>query len=334
MKKNKERKIIINIIQIGMLLIFILAQSYSEAAINKVSEKKAIVLAMFGTSHIEALTGILNIHKTVQQAFPNTLVKISFTSNIIRRIWQERNLDEGYLAQHKDIPAEILSAKGPLATIADLQDSGYGYIIVQPTLISSSEEFADLQSYVFSLNNIRTIKERNRPFRKILLGRPAFGTHGTRHEYKKDIEKVATILRGDVEKATQTQRALVYMAHGNDHYSTGVYLEFEHVMRKRYPEVMTYVTMVEGFPDFDVLLEKLDKDGAKKALLKPLMTVAGDHAINDMAGQEDGSLKFVLEKNGIDVMTELTGLGEIYDFANLYVDHIKDAAADYGIKLE
>lgn len=296
------------------------------------SEKKAVVLAVFGTSHEDALPGILTIHRQVAEALPADVpVRLAFTSHIIRGIWQERRADPAYAAAHPEVPAEILQVRGPLAAIAELQDEGYGYIIVQPTHISSSEEFADLASCVAAFNSIRTVKERNMPFRKIILGRPALGTAGIEHEYRHDIERVATLLAPDVERAKKEGRALVYFAHGNEHYSTGVYLEFEHVMRTRYPEVATYVTMVEGFPGIEVLLDKLAGDGTKKVLVKPFMTVAGDHAKNDMAGAEPDSLKSVLSARGIDVAVVLQGLGENLEFARLFAQHVKDAAADAGV---
>lgn len=295
------------------------------------AEKKAVVLAVFGTSHESGLPGILNIRDQVQASLPGIPVRLAFTSNIIRRIWQERRKDPAYAAQHPDVPLEIINVKGPLSTIADFQDEGYGYIIVQPTHISSGEEFADLASYVQGLNSIRTVKKRNMPFKKIILGRPALGTHGIEHEYRHDIEQVASLLAPDVEMARKDGRALIYFAHGNEHYSTGVYLEFEQVMRRQYPGVRVYVTMVEGFPDNGRLLAELKADKTKKVLLKPFMTVAGDHAKNDMAGPEPDSLKSVLEAHSINVAVSLVGLGESDAFAALFARHIKDAMADEGI---
>jgi len=295
------------------------------------SEKTAVVLAVFGTSHESGLSGILNIRDQIQKELPGIPVRLAFTSNIIRRIWQERRQDPNYAAQHPDVPQEIINVKGPLAAIADLQDEGYGYIVVQPTHISSGEEFADLAAYVQGLNSIKTVKKRNMPFKKILLGRPALGTFGIEHAYRHDIEQVATIVAPDVEMAKKDERALVYFAHGNEHYSTGVYLEFEQVMRQRYPGVRIYVTMVEGFPDNDRLFAELKADKTKKVLLKPFMTVAGDHAQNDMAGTEPDSLKSQLEVRGINVAASLVGLGESDAFAALFAQHIKDAMIDEGI---
>jgi sirohydrochlorin cobaltochelatase len=307
------------------------ATAVQAAQAAKVEKKTAVVLAVFGTSHESGLDGILNIREQIQKELPGIPVRLAFTSNIIRRIWQERRQDPTYAAQHLEVPGEVLNVKGPLATIADLQDEGYGYIVVQPTHISSSEEFADLAGYVAGLNSIKTVKKRNMPFKKILLGRPALGTFGIEHEYRHDIEKMAAVVAPDVELARKAGRALVYFAHGNEHYSTGVYMEFEQVMRQRYPGVRIYVTMVEGFPDNAVLFAELKADKTKKVLLKPFMTVAGDHAKNDMAGSEPDSLKSLLEGRGIDVSVSLTGLGESDTFAAIFAQHIKDAMTDEGI---
>jgi sirohydrochlorin cobaltochelatase len=293
--------------------------------------KKAVVLAVFGTSHESALPGILNIRAQVQKELPGIPVRLAFTSNIIRRIWQERRQNPVYAGQHPEVPEEILNVKGTLAAIADLQDEGYGYIVVQPTHISSGEEFADLAAYVQGLNSIRTVKKRNMPFKKILLGRPALGTHGIEHGYRHDIEQVAAILAPDVEQARKAGRALIYFAHGNEHYSTGVYLEFEQVMRRRYPGVSIHVTMVEGFPDHARLFAELAADKTQKVLLKPFMTVAGDHAKKDMAGSGPDSLKSQLEKRGLDAAVSLVGLGESDGFAAIFARHAKDAMTDEGI---
>jgi sirohydrochlorin cobaltochelatase len=323
------RKMSHHAVSVLLALLLVLGATAVQAA--KGEKKTAVVLAVFGTSHESGLPGILNIREQIQKELPGIPVRLAFTSNIIRRIWQERRQEPGYAGQHPEVPEEILNIKGPLAAIADLQDQGYAYIVIQPTHISSGEEFADLAAYVQGLNSIKTVKQRNMPFKKILLGRPALGTHGIEHEYRHDVEQVAAIVAPDVELAKKSGRALVYFAHGNEHYSTGVYLEFEQVMRQQYPGVRIYVTMVEGFPDNARFFAELKADKTKKVLLKPFMTVAGDHAKNDMAGPEPDSLKSQLEARGINVAASLVGLGESDAFAAIFAQHIKDAMTDEGI---
>jgi sirohydrochlorin cobaltochelatase len=296
--------------------------------------KKAIVLAGFGTSYPSALVAIANIQKQVQKAFPGITVKIAFTSNIIRGIWHNRQNDKEFQVKNKDIPKEILYVKGPLATISDLQDEGYRTIIVQPTHIYNGEEYTDICSYVNGLNTIKTIKPKFAPFVKLVIGRPALGKYGVQYDYHKDMETGAKALHSDVALAKKEGAALVYMGHGNEFYSTGIYAEFQQTMRKTYPNTKIFIGTVEGFPSLEDVAFALKHTGVGKVLLKPMMVVAGDHANNDMAGPEQDSWKSVLEHAKIKVHPVLHGLGENTQWAQIYVQHIRDAARDNGIALE
>ncbi len=295
--------------------------------------KKAIVLAGFGTSYPSALVAITNIRNQVRKAFPETEVKMAFTSNIIRKIWHKRQNDQKFLAENPDIPQDILYVKGPLATIADLQDEGYNVIIVQPTHIYAGEEFADLNSYITQLAAIKTIKAKFSPFHKLVIGRPLLGKYGIEYDYHKDLIPAAKALAADVAQADKNGATLVYMGHGNEYYSTGIYAEFQQTLQKMYPKTNILVGTVEGYPALDNVVATLLHTKTKKVMLKPLMIVAGDHANNDMAGDDDDSWKMVLKSKGIKVITVTKGLGENDKIADIYINHIKDAAKDNDIKL-
>ncbi len=318
-------------ILIMLFLVFGVATSSMVSA--KEGDKKAIVIANFGTTYPEALKAITAIYHQVKKEFPETEVKLAFTSNIIRNIWQKRRKDREFLSRYPNIPNEILNIKGPLATISLLQDRGYKTIIVQPTHIYAGEEYMDLCSYVAALNSIMTIKKRYRPFKRIAIGRPLLGKWGTEHDYHEDISAVVEALKGDVMKAKKMRSALVYMGHGNEYFSTGAYIEFQKEMRKRYPKVPVFVGTVEGFPSLEDVIRGLVHMNIKKALLKPFMIVAGDHARNDMAGDDKESWKSVLESRGISVITDIKGLGEEPGIVRIIIKHIKDAAKDNDIEL-
>ena len=307
--------------------------SRSVFAMDALPDKKAIVLADFGTTYPSALISITNIQKVVQKDFPDTTVRIAFTSNIIRNIWHQRRQDLKFLEEYKDIPKDILYVKGPLATIADLQDEGYRTIIVQPLHVYAGEEYADLCSYINGLNAITTIKKKYMPFVKLVVGRPGLGAYGHIHDYHKDMEAAAKALAPDVALADQKGAALVYMGHGNEFYSTGIYAEFEQVMQKMYPKSRVFIGTVEGFPSLEDAVSKVMHLKIKEVLLKPLMIVAGDHANNDMAGDEDNSWKNTFKRAGVRVECDIHGLGENAAWADIYVNHIRDAARDNGIQL-
>ena len=288
--------------------------------------KKAIVLAAFGTSYPEALQSILNIRTRVAKANPGVPVKLAFTSSIIRDIWKERRDDKAWQKANPGVPADVLYVKSPLATLADLSDAGFKNVAVQSLHVFAGEEFADLKSTLIGLRSIRTVKAKSLPFHTMSLGRPALGMPGDARPYTEDIAAATKALKADVDEAKKMDAALVYMGHGNDFYSTGIYAEFQREMQAEH-DYPVYVACVEGFPAFDDMLAQLKQGGKKNVLLKPFMIVAGDHASNDMAGDEDDAWKVMLTKAGFKVKTELRGLGMVDAWADIYVRHLKEAMA-------
>ncbi len=295
--------------------------------------KTAIILASFGTTVPSAVSAITNIQDKVKRAFPGVPVKVTFTSNIIRSVWKERQADaEEWLG--KGIPEEILYVKNIIATFGDLREDGYTDIIVQPTHMFFMEQSHDLMSYVNAMRSIRTMKQKWMPFHKIAMGRPALGTVGPQYDYHEDVEKAIKTLADDFALAKKNNAILVYMGHGNEHWSTGIYSETAKAMRAMYPDVKTFIGSVEGYPSVDDILKCLSHTKGGKVMLKPFMIVAGDHATNDMASEEDDSWKTLIENQGLTVMTVLEGLGSNDAFAGIFVDHIRDAAEDAGIALK
>jgi sirohydrochlorin cobaltochelatase len=299
------------------------------------ADKQAIVFASFGTTVPGALPAILHIRDRIQREYPATPVKIAFTSNIIRKIWRQRRDDPQFKKAYPGLPADIFTVQSPLATIANLQDEGYRTIIVQPGHLSPGEEYQDLVSCIDGLNSIETVKARYRPFEKLAISRPAMGTAGEKHPYTADLLLIARALAGDVRLAEKNGAALVYMAHGNTSMPSGsIYLEFAAIMNQLYPQVKTFIALVEGYPSLDQTLPQIAVAGVKKLLLKPFMTVAGDHTVNDLAGDDPDSWRSILSGNGYEVITVARGLGEIDGFADVYVHHLKETARDHGIVLQ
>jgi len=314
---------------LGLTLFFLLATSCNLFA------KNAIILSSFGTTETSALSSILNIKSMVEKAFPKTRVELVFTSNIIRNIWQERSQSQKEWLD-KGIPSEVLNVKGILETFGKLQSAGYRDIVVQPTHMFHMEQYSDLSAYVNSIASIKTVREKWLPFDTIVMGRPAMGTIGVDYPYHEDLAKVVKILKVDVKKAKETNSILVYMGHGNEVWSTGIYAELQKAMRATYPETTTFVGSVEGYPGLEDVKMGLThiKPKTKNILLKPLMIVAGDHAKNDMAGDEEDSWKSGFTELGYKVNPVLAGLGSNDKFAKIFVNHIKDAAKEGNIKLK
>ncbi len=117
--------------------------------------------------------------------------------------------------------------------------------------------------------------------------------------------------------------ALVFMGHGTDHESDKAYEKLEQFYRSKGMEKV-YIGTVEGCKTIDNILDKLKKTNIEKVKLMPFMLVAGDHAINDMASDEDDSWKSILEKNGFQVEISLKGLGEYEIIQDMYLQHLKE----------
>ena len=113
------------------------------------------------------------------------------------------------------------------------------------------------------------------------------------------------------------------MGHGTAHPSNAVYGALQTVLNDEGYEKILVGTM-DGYPNFTSVLKKIKEKGIKQVLLMPLMLVAGDHAINDMASEEEDSWKSMLEAEGIEVKLHMKGLGQVEEFAQLYINRIDD----------
>lgn len=294
--------------------------------------KKAIVLAHFGTTFPPALASLTNTKLKIAERIPGIKIKISFTSNIIREIWRERR------RKHREwigrgVSEEVLYAGSVLGSIGALQDDGYRTIIVQPTHIAHGEQYEDLSSYVYGLRAIKTVKEKWMPFEKIVLSRPALGTYGVDHDYRSDIDEVVTALESDIEIARREKALLAYVGHGNEYFSTGIYQEAQSRFCKLYPDVKTFIGLVEGYPGLDDLLPDIIATGVNRVVLKPFMMTAGEHAHNDILGESGDSWKSRLTRQGLHVIGVMEGLGSNDRFADLYAKRIVETACDYDIVL-
>ena len=286
--------------------------------------KTCIILANFGTTHLNGLKSILNIKREISNSFKNIPVKVTFTSNIIRRIWKKRkNEKEKWLKL--GIPEDILNVKGIISTIGEAIEEEFENIIVQPTHLFYMEQVHDLYSYIKAFQSIKTMQKKWMPFKKIVMGRPALGMFSDKYYYLNDMKKAILTLKDDVEQAENKKASLFYMAHGNKNFPNGIFYEIEDMFNEIYNNVNIVIACVEGNPCFEKSIKKLKN---QKILLKPFMTVAGVHAEEDMTEWRDK-----LIENGFSVEIIKKGLGENNDFAKIFVEHIKDVASDNEIEI-
>jgi sirohydrochlorin cobaltochelatase len=305
----------------AMALAAIVMVAAGATAYEREAGKPAIILAAFGTTEIGTLDCFTNIIDKVEKAFPDYEVQIAFTSNIIRKIWRERSEDDAYDEENPNIPPRFYDIGNVLTELAKIQERGADIVLVQSLHVTDGEEYQDLKNLVESLQKIKTVQPSLTPFPWIGLGEPALGVgDGPSAEIAAATKALASL----AEEAKSKNAALVLMGHGNERRTQKVYAKLQKSLRDAYgPQV--YVGTVEAPPHAKEILEELNKSANKpsRILLSPLMVVAGDHANNDMAGDEPDSWARVFKAGGYEVATRLVGLVLNDDCVNLYIDHLK-----------
>ena len=257
-------------------------------------DKKAVLVVSFGTSYNESREKTIgSIEKKIAEAFPDYDQRRAFTSQtIIDKIAKRDNekIDNVKEAMEK------------------LIDEGYGSLIVQPTHVMNGEEYDEM-------------KEITKPFEKnfvsIKYGKPLLTSDD---DYKDVIDAVAK----DIPQLSDKTHAVVFMGHGTNHFANATYSALDYRFKAEGYE-NAFVGTVEGYPDLEKIKKDLENFKPQKVTLIPLMIVAGDHANNDMAGDEDDSWKTQLKKEGYEVECVLKGLGEYQGIQDMFVAHCKNA---------
>jgi len=251
---------------------------------------KAILVVSFGTSHLDTLEKtIMAIEQKVAKSFPDYAVYRAFTSQmILDKLQREEGLHYYNIKE----------------AMEQMTKDGIETIIAQPTHIINGFEFDKMKSDL--------MKYADR-FQRIRVGKPLLSSV---EDYKKTIHA----LMAEIE--LHDGEFLVLMGHGTEHHANSAYPSLEYTLHSLgYDRVL--VGTVEGFPEFRNVKKKLESEEVNKVILMPFMIVAGDHAKNDMAGEEE-SWKTELEDAGYDVQAVCQGLGEIEGIRNIYIEHIEE----------
>ena len=290
----------------ALILALLLITPAMSSANESAGKKSAMLVVSFGTSMPEARKAIDNLVNSVKKEFPGVDVRLSFTSNIIRRKIQRE--------QGEFIP-------NPSQALANLNDEGFSCVTVIPTHMIPGEEYDELTEVVTAFGGI----EGKYGFEEINIARPFL-------DGVKDCEVMADILvkrfAGQLE---DKETGVVLMGHGTpEHFANAQYLQLQLALnQKAYGRF--FLGTVEASPLIDDVLADLKRHPEiKKLVLSPLMIVAGDHANNDLAGEDEpDSWLNVLKKNGYtEISTYLVGLGEDENIAKEFVKKVYDIHAE------
>lgn len=259
--------------------------------------KPAILVVSFGTSFNDSRHITIGaIESAIREKFPDYDVRRAFTSQIIIDKLKER---DGVVIDNVEEALDRL--------VADKVQE----IVVQPTHLMNGYEYDDLAKALESYKD---------KFKKVALGEPLLSSDD-------DYYKVIAALASVSERYDDGKTALVFMGHGTEAESNKVYSTLQDKLtaegKKNY-----FIGTVEATPSIEDVLKGVKAAGLKKAVLRPLMVVAGDHANNDMADLEDPeSWASQLTAAGIEVECVLEGLGQIVEIDDLYAAHAADAIA-------
>jgi sirohydrochlorin cobaltochelatase len=283
-------------------LIIILSAAGAFAAESPGADvKRGILLAAFGSSMPEGEAAIDAVKDAVSAAYPGTEVRVSYTSRIImRKIARERGkvVDE------------------PAVALAKMAYEGFTDVVVVSTHIIPGAEYDDLKSVV---DGFRLMGERGTKagFRRISLSLPLLSN-------SRDFERLAQALTGAYSEQGRSG-AVVFVGHGTHHFADAAYSALQMALWRESPNF--YVGTIEGMPSYDDVLSRIKSSRVKNVLIAPAMLVAGDHAHNDIAGDEEDSWKSMLESEGFRVTPVLSGLGQNKAVHNLILDKMREAWA-------
>jgi len=262
---------------------------------DEIGEKELLVVS-FGTSFNDSrrLT-IGGIEQAIDDAVEDYSVRRAFTAQIIIDHVERRD------GIHIDNMTEALDRA---------VNNGVKVLVVQPTHLMHGFEYDDVVAELAGYADA---------FDQIVVADPLLTS-------EEDFDRVADILISLTKDYDDGKTAIVYMGHGTEHEYNKVYAQMQDVLTAKGAENY-YVGTVEAAPSVDDVLEAIKDKGYTRVVLRDMMVVCGDHANNDMAGDEEDSWKSIFTAAGYDVECVLEGLGQVPEIQAIYVEHALAAIA-------
>ena len=255
-----------------------------------------LLVVSFGTSYNDNRVATIGaIEDALEKAFTDYSVRRGFTSDIIIEHVLRRD------GEKIDNVEEALQRA---------KDNGVKNLLVQPTHLMNGYEYGDLRKELEDnwADDFETIK----------IGAPLLTS-------EKDFTEVALAMVSATADAADEKTAVCYMGHGTEAASNGIYTRMQEELKAAgYNNY--FVGTVEAAPTAEDLVKLVKDGGYEKVILRPMMIVAGDHANNDMADENDPESWYsIFSAAGFDVTCQVNGLGEVEAIQQLLVEHAKAA---------
>ena len=254
-------------------------------------KEDAVLVVSFGTSYNDSRKKTIEeIEKTIAGHFHGYEFHRAFTSRVIINILKKR---------------DSISIDGVSEAMERLLNQGIKRVLVQPTHVMSGFEYDDVVAEVTPYAD---------KFDSFKVGSPLLVSDA-------DYDEVVSIITGETKDYDAEGTAVVFMGHGTEHEANATYAKLQQHLTAAGHENY-FIGTVEATPSLDDVLALVRDSGAKKVVLLPLMIVAGDHANNDMAGDDEDSWKSAFERAGFEVECVLRGLGQYAGIQDMFVEHV------------
>jgi len=269
----------------------------SQSGSSDDSPDKVMLVVSFGTSYNDNRDlSIGGIEKALQAAYPGCEVRRAFTSQII--------IDKLKTRDKIEID-NVIQAMDRL--VAD----GIKDVVIQPTHVMSGYEYDDV------VKEVSAYKDK---FDSFKIGKTLLTTDA-------DYDELVSVIAGETKDYDADGTAVVFMGHGTEHEANATYAKLQQRVGAAGFDNY-FIGTVEATPSLEDVIALAKASGAKKVVLLPLMIVAGDHANNDMAGDEEGSWKKAFEAEGFEVECVLKGLGQYKGVQEMIVKHMGETIAE------
>ena len=256
--------------------------------------KKAILAVSFGTSHNDTRKVTIDaIERDMQEAFPDYMLYRAWTSKMIIKKLKSRDNVHVFTVRE---------------AMEQMKKDGITDVLIQPTHVINGIENDLMKEDALAYRD---------DFHSITFGDPLLTS-------AEDNLAVIQAIAEEFSDLTEDQ-VLVLMGHGTTHYANSIYAALDYTFKdKGYKNI--FLGTVEAYPSMESLMRMVKEYNPSKVVLAPFMIVAGDHAKNDMAGDDPDSWYSQFKAAGFEVEPVIKGLGEYTGIRSLLVEHLRTAA--------
>lgn len=279
---------------LAVCIIFALAACGTEKVSNDDSQKPVLLAVSFGTSYNDNRDlSIGAVEKALQDANPEYEVRRAFTSQIVIDILKDR---------------DNLEIDNVTEAMERLVADGVKEVIIQPTHVMTGFEYDDV---------VAEVNKYQDKFDTFKISEPLLVSDS-------DYDALIKSITEETASYNTEDTAIVFMGHGTEHEANVTYATLQEKLNAA-GNNNYFIGTVEAEPSLEEVVALVKESGAKKVVLLPLMIVAGDHANNDMAGDEEDSWKSAFKAEGFEVECVIKGLGEYAGVQQILVKHASAA---------